>query len=149
MSEIDSGGILKPCRKCRVLFHPKDWQINDSDFECLPCKRARQNALNENDPNFRLKRKLRNSNPSVKAYNTAYAQRRKADDPDYKFMRCAHRKVSTEIEANRLFRLPCEICGNEKSDAHHHDYSRPLEVKWLCRRHHAQSHAMIRAGKGE
>ncbi len=149
MSEIDSGGILKPCRKCGVLFSPKNWQIKDYDYECVTCKRARQNALNYNDKNFRLKRRIHNSKPKIKEYRATYTQMRKENDPGYKLMRCAHRKVGTEIEASRLFRLPCEICGIEKADAHHHDYSRPLDVKWLCRRHHAQSHAMIRAGKGE
>jgi hypothetical protein len=33
-------------------------------------------------------------------------------------------------------------------DAHHDDYARPLDVTWLCRRHHQQRHAeMRRAGQ--
>lgn len=148
MSEINDGGADKPCRKCGVLFSPKKWQTLTYDFECPMCKRARQNLLNENDVNFKLKRRIRNSKPSVRAYNIAYAQRRKETDFGYKFMRYAQRKVSTEIESGRLTRLPCEVCGKENADAHHHDYSKPLDVQWLCRRHHARSHAMIRAGKG-
>lgn len=30
---------------------------------------------------------------------------------------------------------PCEVCG-EKAEAHHPDYSKPLEVVWLCHLHH-------------
>lgn len=35
----------------------------------------------------------------------------------------------------------CERCKNEiKLEAHHHDYSKPLEVNWFCRLCHAQLH---------
>jgi hypothetical protein len=31
---------------------------------------------------------------------------------------------------------PCEVCGATKVEKHHPDYSKPLEVRWLCREHH-------------
>ena len=37
-------------------------------------------------------------------------------------------------------RLPCEVCGERKTHAHHDDYSKPLEVKWLCKKHHDEHH---------
>jgi integrase len=40
----------------------------------------------------------------------------------------------------------CEICGlKETLDAHHDDYSKPLEVKWLCRSCHKCNHSGISA----
>lgn len=41
-----------------------------------------------------------------------------------------------------LFRKPCDDCGNVKSEAHHPDYSKPLEVDWLCRRCHMKRHRL-------
>ena len=42
-------------------------------------------------------------------------------------------------------RRPCEWCGTESHlVAHHEDYSKPLEVTWLCKAHHFQRHAQIR-----
>jgi hypothetical protein len=35
---------------------------------------------------------------------------------------------------------PCERCGNPKVHAHHEDYSKPLEVTWLCHKHHFMRH---------
>lgn len=36
---------------------------------------------------------------------------------------------------------PCEVCGDTNSEAHHPDYSKPLEVVWLCRPHHRKADA--------
>lgn len=41
-----------------------------------------------------------------------------------------------------LNRRPCEQCGNELSQFHHEDYSKPLEVKHLCRPCHLELHRM-------
>jgi hypothetical protein len=51
----------------------------------------------------------------------------------------ARAKVHSEIRAGRLLRGACEICG-EPGQAHHSDYSKPLEVRWLCPKHHGVEH---------
>lgn len=38
-----------------------------------------------------------------------------------------------------LVRKPCEVCG-EQAEAHHDDYNKPLEVRWLCFKHHREWH---------
>ena len=49
-------------------------------------------------------------------------------------------KLNHEIERKGFKRKPCEVCGNPKSHGHHEDYSKPLEVKWLCHKHHQLLH---------
>ncbi|WP_218650451.1 hypothetical protein [Brevundimonas sp. P7753] len=39
----------------------------------------------------------------------------------------------------------CEVCSATRVDAHHDDYSRPLDVRWLCRAHHMEVHNELRA----
>ena len=48
--------------------------------------------------------------------------------------------ISRLIRRGKLFRKPCEVCGANMAQAHHDDYSKPLEVRWLCRYHHREVH---------
>ncbi len=34
---------------------------------------------------------------------------------------------------------PCSVCG-EEAEMHHPDYAKPLEVVWLCKKHHHEVH---------
>jgi len=48
--------------------------------------------------------------------------------------------VSNAIRDGKLHKEPCEICGESKVHAHHDDYLKPLNVRWLCAAHHKQWH---------
>jgi len=52
----------------------------------------------------------------------------------------ARNKINHEIKMGRVERSICQVCGDPKAEAHHPDYSKPLEVEWLCRKHHAERH---------
>lgn len=56
----------------------------------------------------------------------------------------AHLALNNALRMGIIEREPCEVCGAEKVDGHHPDYNRPLDVRWLCRRHHSQLHAKQR-----
>ena len=47
-----------------------------------------------------------------------------------------HGKVQVALRNKVISRGPCQRCGNTKSEAHHEDYTKPLEIMWLCRRCH-------------
>lgn len=55
-------------------------------------------------------------------------------------------KVNNAIRSGRLVKQPCIICGSLLSEAHHADYSKPLEVEWLCRKHHREKYHCDRGG---
>lgn len=46
--------------------------------------------------------------------------------------------------AKQLPLQPCEVCGNPKTDRHHDDPKKPLDVKFLCRRHHRARHRELK-----
>lgn len=60
----------------------------------------------------------------------------------------ARAAVARAIADGILVRLPCEECGATPTDGHHDDYSSPLDVRWLCRSHHASWHHRNGPGKG-
>ena len=62
--------------------------------------------------------------------------RRRKDVEREKLRRRAYGRMWGAIRAGRLVRKPCEVCGNPEVDGHHDDYSLPLKVRWLCRKHH-------------
>ncbi len=53
----------------------------------------------------------------------------------------AHIIVGNAIRDSKLIRGSCERCGTNKYvHAHHEDYSKALEIMWLCRKHHGERH---------
>lgn len=51
-------------------------------------------------------------------------------------------KLNRAVREGRIDRGPCEICGTtSRVEAHHHDYSKPFDVLWLCKKHHEQLHS--------
>jgi len=49
-------------------------------------------------------------------------------------------KVNKALRSGKLVRQPCEVCGAESTQAHHEDYLKPLDVRWLCSVHHGETH---------
>jgi len=48
--------------------------------------------------------------------------------------------VRKAIQTGKLLKQPCEVCGKQNAFAHHDDYEKPLQVKWLCNYHHCEYH---------
>lgn len=45
------------------------------------------------------------------------------------------------IKTGKIKKKPCEVCQTtEKIHGHHEDYSKPLNVIWLCQLHHSEHH---------
>jgi hypothetical protein len=52
----------------------------------------------------------------------------------------ARSMVHDAVRRGELKQEPCRICSNPKSEAHHEDYMKPLEVDWLCNDCHKDLH---------
>jgi len=51
----------------------------------------------------------------------------------------ARKAVEYAVRSGKLKRQLCEKCG-KSAQAHHDDYEKPLDVRWLCPVHHAVIH---------
>ncbi len=65
--------------------------------------------------------------------------------------RKAHILVGNFLRNGKLSRPGrCEMCGDEcRPQAHHCDYTKPLEVMWLCKRCHTEWHKHHTPIRGE
>jgi hypothetical protein len=46
------------------------------------------------------------------------------------------------VKKGKLKKESCQKCMNKKVEAHHEDYNKPLEVIWLCKKHHVELHEL-------
>lgn len=60
--------------------------------------------------------------------------------PEAKKRALARQYLNVYLKRGKIVKKPCEVCGSEKSQAHHDDYSKPLKVRWFCREHHLELH---------
>lgn len=51
----------------------------------------------------------------------------------------ARQLINNWIKRGKILRRPCEMCGNPNTTAHHDNYDRPDQVRWLCREHHSEA----------
>jgi hypothetical protein len=54
----------------------------------------------------------------------------------------ARLRLMKALAAGKIAKLPCFCCG-KLAQAHHPDYDRPLDVVWLCIKHHSEVHSGI------
>lgn len=136
--------------------YKKQWYLKNRDRILSKNKEERK----------KYAKRYRKENPDkVKIYNKAYKENNKEDisiynkeyrktnkekinkllrkyrnSPIGKFKIRARLAVFNAIKSGDLIKLPCEVCGEKKSEGHHEDYNKPLEVIWLCREHHIELH---------
>lgn len=83
----------------------------------------------------------RQRHPARAAQNKASAKRWADNHPE---ARRAHSRVAWALRSGQLERGPCEQEATGECSglvhAHHDDYSKPLDVRWLCSVHHAKEH---------
>ena len=65
--------------------------------------------------------------------------RHKMNEKD-KMMQKARIIVHKMVKEGSLFPEKCIVCGKLPTEAHHEDYNKPLNVKWVCKKHHKEIH---------
>lgn len=131
--------MKKKCFKCKKiklldLFY-KHPQMGDGHLN--KCKNCAKKDVSERYKNPESKERIvayekaRFQNPERKAKVLEYQRKKRKLFPG---------KNKARAKAGKLPKQPCETCGNEKAEAHHTDYRKALDVKWLCFKHHREEH---------
>ena len=104
--------------------------------KCKECCKAaaKRNYRDKREQKLQYEKK-RNKTKWRKECALRYQRRRRKRYPEKDR---ARRMVAYYVRSGKLLKRPCAICRDKKVEAHHADYSRPLEVEWLCHFHHRQ-----------
>lgn len=140
---------MKRCFKCQrdlplAQFYPHPQMADGTLNKCKDCAKADVKA------NYIAKRtqyaiydRERFQQPERKQAALRYQESHRALHADKYTARTA---VGNAIRDGRLVREPCGRCGATPAQAHHHDYSKPLEVEWLCFKCHRAEHGQVANG---
>lgn len=125
-----SVNTRKVCFKCKIekaitefYVHPQmgDGRLN----KCKECARKDVRANYEANTEY------------YRAYDRERGRR-----PGDPHKEAARRAVRDALVRGDLTKQECEVgvdCRG-RMEAHHDDYTKPLEVRWLCKKHHGEVH---------
>jgi len=131
---------MKECFKCHNVkrlsdFYRHPYMADRHLNKCKDCTKLDATSRFR-DPTVRpqIKAKQREYMKTEKGHEISRltARRHRLRHPD---------KVRARQAAHRLQKKPCEVCSTVLGvEAHHPDYTRPLDVIWFCRVHHRAQH---------
>lgn len=141
---MDSEGVRKVCFKCKHEKPLSDFykhrKMKDGHLnKCKECTKNDVGAHREaNIETIREYDRERSKLPHRVKVNTERTKNYRKMNPS---KARAHRVVSKAVSSGRLQKTPCVVCGDERRvEAHHPDYTRPLDVIFLCSVHHHAVH---------
>lgn len=122
-------------KRCRICGEEKPLtEFYKGLAQCKPCYKAKVRAHRKaNIEHYREYDRAR-GNRQQKEYFEDYRAR-------FPNKYRAHNLVNNSIRDGKLHPEPCEVCGiTDSVHAHHDDYLKLLNVRWLCAAHHRQWH---------
>lgn len=150
---------MKTCKQCGIEkpmteYYQHKGMADGHLNKCKSCVRSRvANYSEKNIEKIKHYDKIRSKLPHRVQARKEYAKTengklaiKKAHQnylKNFPLRKAAHIITNNALRDGKLLKLPCLICGGE-SEAHHPDYSRPLDVVWLCSLHHKQAHIITR-----
>lgn len=137
---------MKTCFKCertlpRDAFYAHPRMADGLLGKCRDCtKRDVKENRALKPAAFRLYERERGRTPERRQSQTEASRRARRRYPEKYRARGA---VNSAKRSGRLKPQPCRSCGTRlKVQAHHHDYSKPLDVEWLCVPCHKAEHRL-------
>lgn len=114
---------LKACQVCNRSFKAR----SNRQVYCTVCRpevRKKKNKVWQHNYNMRT---AETKNENSRAYNKSEKGR-------------ASQQLRDAVRKGSIKRQPCEVCQEPEAQGHHEDYSKALNVRWLCPQHHREEH---------
>lgn len=153
---------MKACRICNEVKHEEDFykhpkMIGGRDSKCKECTKAAVKANRDkkidyykqydawrfqNDP------RVRDRHAAYRNTASGHASIRRSQakwDDENKEAKYAHGVVARAVRTGCLIKpSECPLCGeftpSRMMHAHHEDYSKPLDIEWMCFKCHRAHH---------
>lgn len=126
---MTADGLYPKCKECHCR------QCKDNRQADIKAYRRKQRERNKTEKGMLIAQKAYKNSLSFGG-RAVSSKKWKLQNPE-KYR--AYLEIKKAIYHGTLKRQECIVCG-EKAQAHHEDYSKPLEVMWLCQKHHSQHH---------
>ena len=129
--------MYKVCKKCQEKKHITGFYLHKGMADgrlsfCKECVKERVRSYSHTEDSKKLQKEW-NKTEKGRAKHKRHTQRYRRLYPEkYK----AATMAMNAVRSGKLIKKPCEVCGSAEVEKHHCDYSKPLEVRWLCRNHH-------------
>lgn len=135
-----SDGLRAYCKKCHYGY-TRRWQQRNYLTE-----RARLRAIGIRNGKADKNRIYLLRNQDKKA---DYLVRHNIWRSQNRDITAANRLVARALKDGVLTKQPCTLCGCAlATEGHHQDYNRPLDIQWLCKKHHRAWHRVFLPDRG-
>ena len=121
-------------------------RINETIEEYKARERLRNLLPKRKAMRRRAEKKYRQTSKKDKLRRYIYKQKIKTTPIGYQKY-TARRLAQIAVLKGLLIKSPCQYCGIPKTEGHHNDYNKPLEVIWLCSKCHQKLHQDFKAPK--
>lgn len=134
--------MIKTCPFCKKEKDASEFYINCRTIDgyhnyCKSCVGVKKKTWKKQNPAKVAKQDRRYILKHRDKVKNKITRWRKRHPDHYR----AHHAVYYALKKIKIKKMPCEICGSLKLvEGHHRDYSKPLDVVWLCKDHHQEEH---------
>lgn len=143
-SNPDSLQPARACKSCGSEKSPSEFYAS-SPRTCKECVKSRVRARARTSSAVQEYDRARAKRPERRQKAREVTLKWRAENPQgYK----AQTAVGNAVRDGKLKKLPCLFCGAAEVHAHHRDYTKPLDVVWLCPRCHHRLHAAFPETEG-
>ncbi len=118
---------MKLCSACKIEkelseFHKDQCRKDGFQYRCKECRREDQRVYRQTNVGKEVHRR------DSRKHRQLYPEKTKA-----------HNAIDYALKIGQLTKQPCP-CGETEVEGHHKDYSKPLDVDWLCTKCHTKLH---------